>query len=378
METWMNSLGEEFGRKPMDSIFLPGTHNSPMCEAPPLAYDGYTEKPFLFVNAFRGWSGIEYIVKHTALNHELDVKAQLAMGIRALDVRLTYDRVADEIYCSHTFLGPAFRVVAMEVAAFLETRPSESVVMELTLDYETNGSFDGDAAARILAGRDFEAFRKRVFTGVAIPSVAGAAGWIMLSLDDRTDRSVRAAAPGVFNFPILSDWNTQQHYIGTLTKQIAGLDKASSTQASSTHRGLEDPARGFRLIKATITPTKNSVILMLAVRLTWGLATRVGAAAAILLLAMSRMHGRGRVLEWICAAAVLCMAVSLCIHAGYPVHTSTIKRNARECQSVALDLLGDRSAVISTDFPTSVFVSKIVDENRRRLCGPRPAKLKKN
>lgn len=170
LASWMRELRDEY---PLSMLSIPGTHNSPTY----------------------------HVALPSVRCQAVSVRAQLAHGVRFLDVRVSCSRADDHLALVHS----AFPVSLMgarwladllaECYAFLDANPSEVLLM--SLKREGTGRGDDRLLSRYLHGRYCGGDdARRWFTEPRIPTLGEARGRIVLVRRFDIDDSLRGEHGG--------------------------------------------------------------------------------------------------------------------------------------------------------------------------------------
>ena len=343
----------------MSDVLLPGTLDSAISTLDPALRVSYyrDDREASALQACRGWAAADRIVELTARCQQLSVYGQLMMGIRFLDLQLTYDAYSEEVYCSRTFLGAPFRTVASEVARFLGEpyHGGEFVVVRVGLDPATRHLMHPSRARSILSrGDDIAPFFERVFApgknGRGAPlrnsTVSDVRGKVVLLCDEDAGECL----PGGW-YPaedaLLYSINSEQDVEASLGRQLRDLPEAL-------FEASPEAGRPFVLLAATIY--SDSVALLLTKR------TLAAACLVFLIVATIQRSRRAR------NAAILFLGALAAVSVTYPVSSASREANAVRFQRRVSSLL--RSGrfprgvnIVATDFPAHDFAVAVIERN---------------
>lgn len=144
--SWMGSLSPLQRARPLREWILPGSHDSAtytlnISATPPMQDEMYqilldlAEDPITAPLA-RG------PIDDLTLTQAMPIAAQLQLGIRAFDLRLTYNPNTGAFYFSHSFVAVDADATMQSVVTFLREHPSELILMQLTSDWEHRNQTD--------------------------------------------------------------------------------------------------------------------------------------------------------------------------------------------------------------------------------------------
>ena len=149
--TWMSALGDAIADRPLQSLRLPGTHDSGAYSlsrrhmAP-----SALPRALVRLNRAAPWATapVGGLVARWGEAQGGDVGSQLAAGARYLDLRLV--RRGTEFHLAHGMLGPSAGDVLAQVASFLAACPGEAVVLDLNHFHKFRGRADHAAFLQLL------------------------------------------------------------------------------------------------------------------------------------------------------------------------------------------------------------------------------------
>jgi hypothetical protein len=107
-------------------MFIPGSHNSGMytLESDRL----YTSQKLYIMPNF-----LKKSISYVTLNQNLSISDQLNIGIKYLTFKLC--KIDDQIYVTHTFVGPAFELCVRDICNYISF---SSPIIYITLTYVTD------------------------------------------------------------------------------------------------------------------------------------------------------------------------------------------------------------------------------------------------
>ncbi|KKF96985.1 1-phosphatidylinositol phosphodiesterase [Ceratocystis platani] len=161
LNQWMGKLADDIS---LTCLSIPGTHNSPTC----------------------------YVALPSVRCQAVDVREQLANGVRFLDVRVSVDPDNDEMALVHSAFPISltghkyFHDMVESVHSFLEENPSETVIMSVKREGTGKGT-DADLGKH-LHNRHISTKSESWWTGSGIPTLGEARGKIILMSRFRPDQ----------------------------------------------------------------------------------------------------------------------------------------------------------------------------------------------
>lgn len=130
--SWMTVLAENIEHKPLNQLFLPGSHDSATYSLENTFGKGqdFSEK----INLLKG-VGVGFVVssiaKDWAQAQNRTIYQQLNDGVRYLDLRVIYRDSAKDFYTVHGLYGPRFSHVLGQINQFLRENPKEILVIQI-------------------------------------------------------------------------------------------------------------------------------------------------------------------------------------------------------------------------------------------------------
>lgn len=116
---WMSQLPDPIKHQLINHIIVPGTHDSGS-----------------WILDFKSSSLLPWaqdIIKDWTLTQEKSIYDQLMLGIRSLDLRISYDT---QYYVSHTFICEPLDEVLAQIQLFLTQYPTEIIVLNMKSDWD--------------------------------------------------------------------------------------------------------------------------------------------------------------------------------------------------------------------------------------------------
>ncbi len=140
----MADLSTLLEEKPLNSIIVPGTHDS--------AAFALNAKPIgpAWLRALVRLS--PSLIKRWTLTQTLGVYDQLCRGVRFLDLRVAQSADSSDglFVCAHTFACVALKPVLYDVVAFLQSHGREVVVISVRPDWPHRQHFDAPAIDQLM------------------------------------------------------------------------------------------------------------------------------------------------------------------------------------------------------------------------------------
>lgn len=135
---WMQNLPDSMKQVSIDQLKLPGSHDSAAYQLNLLGTPGMEKTPSLdWIKEFALLdSTLFHLLMVMTITQSLNLYQQLEQGIRALDLRILYNRAEDQFYLSHSFATVNFAEGLSQIKAFLDAHPAELIIITLTNDSE--------------------------------------------------------------------------------------------------------------------------------------------------------------------------------------------------------------------------------------------------
>jgi hypothetical protein len=141
---WMGAIAPLLGPLPLNRIVMPGTHDSASYSIPPLGSPAPKPAGSLSPEVFDPNDPlsplvalvpqplVQYVSVPWARAQDLSIAAQLAAGVRYLDLRVCAGPGANpELYACHSLYGAAIRTAVLRpVASFAAAHPGELVILD--------------------------------------------------------------------------------------------------------------------------------------------------------------------------------------------------------------------------------------------------------
>lgn len=130
-------------------LYIPGTHQSAMTpQSVDVQNSKFAIKPEtltavanrLMPRTMRGW----------VVCQDLSITQQLELGVRYLDLRISYHAGEDTFYLTHRYSGPSLASVLDDIVSFYRTnstRDSELLLLSITSDYDNKNTLVGHEEA---------------------------------------------------------------------------------------------------------------------------------------------------------------------------------------------------------------------------------------
>lgn len=129
---WMAQLPDGIRNLPIYKLLLPGSHDSAAYQYDPSV---------TFPSSALGWTywfmslpGAEDVVKNWMTTQSYTLTDQLNLGIRKLDLRVSYHTESDTYYFTHTFAGIKAQDGLYQISRFLHIHSSEVVILKFSKD----------------------------------------------------------------------------------------------------------------------------------------------------------------------------------------------------------------------------------------------------
>ncbi len=129
---WMTVLAKDIANKPLNQLFIPGSHDSATYA---LEHEfgkgqGFSDK----INALKlvgvGFA-VTTIAKNWAMAQDRTIYEQLNDGIRYLDLRVIYRDNKKDFYTVHGLYGPKFSEVLSQITRFMSENPKEILIIQV-------------------------------------------------------------------------------------------------------------------------------------------------------------------------------------------------------------------------------------------------------
>ncbi len=129
---WMTALKKELYNRPLNEIYIPGSHDSATYALENSFAKGqdYDQKLNLLKVVGVGFI-VTKIAKNWAMAQDRTIYQQLNDGIRYLDLRVVYRENKNDFYIAHGLYGPKFSDVLADIARFLGEQPREIIVIQI-------------------------------------------------------------------------------------------------------------------------------------------------------------------------------------------------------------------------------------------------------
>lgn len=148
---WMEKLPKRFHKIPLPQLTVPGTHNS---AAHQVSYDSYPSPEFsLFRFIFHlanQFNSIKNFVNDWTITQDVSIYEQLKMGVRDLDLRLTFDPVQKKFLFTHKYTNIDAITALNDIKKFLNNHKGEVVILHFWPDWEHARSMTNDRAEEFL------------------------------------------------------------------------------------------------------------------------------------------------------------------------------------------------------------------------------------
>lgn len=134
MDLWMRHLPDYVKKRGINKIIVPGTHDSGAYQVNFTTPVGSVPEKFgAYVGRF--FSGIGNIIIKWTQTDIYNIYQQLMMGIRALDLRISYNQSNETFYVTHTFACEVSDDVLEQISRFTAAHPSEAIILNVKPDF---------------------------------------------------------------------------------------------------------------------------------------------------------------------------------------------------------------------------------------------------
>ncbi|KHJ92156.1 hypothetical protein OESDEN_07961 [Oesophagostomum dentatum] len=171
LANWMAELPPELTSRPIYSLKIPGSHDSGandcLSEKLPVANDEGSP-----IRELGKAPCIRRIIKRWAVTQSYSIRQQLDLGIRYLDMRVSYPPIdvrdsKTDFRLIHALYGPKLLEVFREIAEFLRTNTKEVILLDINHLY----AFDMDSYT-LLQTEAFKTLGRELFCPVTTDSVS--------------------------------------------------------------------------------------------------------------------------------------------------------------------------------------------------------------
>ena len=137
----MTNLSVNQKSLPLNKIVIPGTHNSgaytlDLKHCITDATSSFSQ--YLTVaQKLRFLPGLKWTIGRFTLCQEKSIYDQLMMGVRFLDIRLSYQ---DGFYITHTFTCIPLQTALADILKFVQNNPNEIIILSVQPDYENEST----------------------------------------------------------------------------------------------------------------------------------------------------------------------------------------------------------------------------------------------
>lgn len=172
---WMELLPPEVKKRPINQIFMPGTHNSGTSgiETGLLPIENTWLK---FAELFSFIPPVKSIIADANGFQELKVDQQLKLGIRYFDIRYSWSEKQGALYASHQFAGEKIFDIFTNTFNFIKENTQEVAILRLTRDqYHNHNEHSQDEKIQQLAidiFSDLLVKREATFNDITIAAMA--------------------------------------------------------------------------------------------------------------------------------------------------------------------------------------------------------------
>lgn len=141
---WMHEYKEHIIDKPLNEIYLPGSHDSAMYKLEDTfgKNQGVSHNLNILKYFLIGFAVTE-ITKDWSKTQEQSILEQLENGVRYLDLRIIYRDSQKDFYTVHGLYGPSLGNILNQIDNFLTLHPKEIIIIQIgDLRYMPNGDTD--------------------------------------------------------------------------------------------------------------------------------------------------------------------------------------------------------------------------------------------
>ena len=137
-----DSFLEQYGDTQINKIPLLGTHDSACYK---LIHGNNKDKLTRILDYARYAGGVVVsIIKEWTLTQKYSLYNQLSLGVRALDLRVTYDTITKGFYFTHTLFCIEARDALLEINRYINDNENVFIMILIKPDYQHKDTFDSD------------------------------------------------------------------------------------------------------------------------------------------------------------------------------------------------------------------------------------------
>ena len=140
LANWMGNNSEKLACCQINEIFLPGTHDSGAYQVTGASVLDRPVAPLLDF-AIKYVPFVHRIISRWTITQDKDIKGQLEAGVRALDLRISYNTKEKEFYISHTFDCVKLNTVLQQIKDFMDKHPQEVILVNIKTDSPNDDVF---------------------------------------------------------------------------------------------------------------------------------------------------------------------------------------------------------------------------------------------
>jgi hypothetical protein len=147
-QNWMTKMYPFIKNKPLNHIFLPGTHNSGVNVVNWNIQPVLNNSNFQKVWKYRFFPCVKHITNQWTITQNNSIYGQLIKGIRYLDIRVSF--INNEFYISHTYICYELDLGLNDILRFLQQQPNEVIILRLNRDWENRQTMTADNTELLL------------------------------------------------------------------------------------------------------------------------------------------------------------------------------------------------------------------------------------
>lgn len=133
-----NTFVEMYKNTPINKIPLLGTHDSASYT---LIHGNNNDKLTKILDYVRYLGCVDDIIKEWTLTQKYSIYHQLKLGIRALDLRITYDQNTKEFYFTHTLFCEKAQSVLLDINKYLDENNNSFLMVLIKPDFQHRQTF---------------------------------------------------------------------------------------------------------------------------------------------------------------------------------------------------------------------------------------------
>jgi len=170
--SWLFGNYQNFRTKKLNEIVVPATHDSGMYKIMPYIDVKSQNTLFNIIRKFYLIPYVKFVVDKWVKTQNKSIYNQLKMGIRALDIRISYAK--NDFYVTHILAGISFDKLMLEINQFFreDENKNEYIIFEIRPDYDNKNNINRkrDVINKLWEKIDSNSeFKNRIYTGNDIP-----------------------------------------------------------------------------------------------------------------------------------------------------------------------------------------------------------------